>query len=98
MTTQATAPRRRQAQGGPHLGVLGIVFAALFLVGLVLATIMAGGKPYPAPFGDAADIVAYFREHRHAVHVGGAFQFGAAVRLAIYSATVSARLQQLGIR
>jgi hypothetical protein len=98
MTTQATAPRRRQAQGGPHLGVLGIVFAALFLVGLVLATIMAGGKPYPSPFGDAADIVAYFRDHRHAVQIGGAFQFGAAIPLAIYSATVSARLHQLGIR
>jgi hypothetical protein len=98
MTTQATAPRRRQAQGGPHLGALGIIFAALFLGGLIVATIMAGGKPYPSPFGAAADILAYFRDHRHAVQVGGALQFAAAIPLAVYSATASARLHQLGVR
>ncbi|MFG2039755.1 DUF4386 domain-containing protein [Dactylosporangium sp. NPDC048998] len=97
-TTSGATPRRRQAQGGPHLGALAIVFAALFLGGLVLATMLAGGKPYPSPFGAAADILAYFRDHPRAVQIGGAFQFGAAVPLAIYAATASARLHQLGIR
>ncbi|GAA4257713.1 DUF4386 domain-containing protein [Dactylosporangium darangshiense] len=98
MTAQGTAPRRRQAQGGPHLGALGIVFAALFVGGVVIATIVAGGKPYPSPFVDGAEIIAYFRDHRLAVQIGGALQFGAAIPLAIYSATASARLHQLGIR
>lgn len=102
MTTlgPATAPavRRRPAQGGPPLGVLAVVFTALFLAGLVLSTALADGKPYPSPFGAADEILAYFRDHRLAVQVGGALQFGAAIPLAIYAATVSARLHQLGIR
>ncbi|WP_433060575.1 hypothetical protein [Dactylosporangium sp. CS-033363] len=98
MTTTAASPPRRRMQGGPHLGALGIVVAALFLVGLVLGTALAGGHPYPSPFGDSAAIVAYFRDNPDAVRIGGAFQFGAAIPLAIYAATVSARLHQLGIR
>ncbi|MFI5912479.1 DUF4386 domain-containing protein [Dactylosporangium sp. NPDC051541] len=74
------------------------MFAALFLLGLVLSTILAGGKPYPSPFGDATSILVYFRDNADAVRIGGAFQFGAAIPLAIYAATASARLHQLGIR
>lgn len=97
MTTQATAAPRT-AQGGPHLGVLGVVVTALFVAGLVLGTALAGGTPFPSPFGEAAGIVAYFQDHETAVRVGGALQFGAAIPLAIYAATVSARLHHLGIR
>lgn len=96
MVTQATAPRT--AQGGPPLGVLGIVVTALFIAGLALGTALAGGTPFPSPFGEAAPIIAYFQEHDLAVRVGGAFQFAAAVPLAIYAATVSSRLHHLGIR
>ncbi|MEU7870847.1 DUF4386 domain-containing protein [Dactylosporangium sp. NPDC049140] len=98
MSATAGTAERRRVQGGPHLGALAIVFAALFLVGLVLSTMLAGGKPYPSPFGDGAGIVAYFRDNPDAVRIGGAFQFGAAIPLAIYAATASARLHQLGIR
>jgi hypothetical protein len=98
MTAPTRAVPRRQAQGGPHLGAVAIVFAALFVGGVVLATILAGGKPYPSPFGAAADIAAYFHDHPRAVQLGGALQFGAAIPLAIYAATASARLHQLGIR
>jgi hypothetical protein len=89
---------RRRAQGGPHPGALAIVFAALFLAGLILGTLLAGGKPYPSPFGPTPEIVAYFRDHHLAVRVGGTLQFAAAIPLAIYAATASARLHQLGIR
>jgi hypothetical protein len=98
MTGTAVPSPRRQAQGGPHLGALAIVFAALFLAGLILSTALAGGKPYPSPFGDGTSILAYFRDNSNAVRIGGALQFGAAVPLAIYAATVNARLHQLGVR
>ncbi|GAA3292964.1 hypothetical protein Dvina_15170 [Dactylosporangium vinaceum] len=98
MTSPATTAPRRRTQGGPHLGALAIVFAALFLLGLVLSTILAGGKPYPSPFGDEAGILAYFRDNPDPVRIGGALQFAAAIPLAIYAATASARLHQLGIR
>jgi hypothetical protein len=98
MTSTAVPARRRQAQGGPHLGALAIVFAALFLAGLILSTALAGGKPYPSPFGDGTSILSYFRDNPNAVRIGGALQFGAAIPLAIYAATVNARLHQLGVR
>jgi hypothetical protein len=91
-------PRRRQAQGGPPLGILAVVFTALFVAGLAISTAMAGGHTYPSPFSDATGVVAYFHDHRSAVAVSGFFQFGAAIPLAVHAATVSVRLRTLGIQ
>jgi len=93
-----TPTRRREAQGGPPLGVLAVVFTVLFVAGLAVSTAMAGGHTYPSPFSAAPGILAYFHDHRAAVAVGGFFQFGAAIPLAIYAATVSVRLRTLGIQ
>ncbi|WP_433223734.1 hypothetical protein [Microtetraspora malaysiensis] len=89
---------RRQTDGGPPLGILAVVFTALFLGGIVVSTAMAGGATFPSPFGSAAEILAYFQDHQDAVHVSAFLQFAAAVPLAIYTATASARLRNLGIR
>jgi hypothetical protein len=96
--TSSVHSERPQSQGGPPLGVLAIVFAAHFLAGIVISTAMAGGDTFPAPFGPAADILAYFRDHQDAVRVNAFLQFAAAIPLAIYAATVAARLNRLGIR
>jgi hypothetical protein len=96
VTTIETAPR--QTDGGPPLGILAVVSAALFLAGIVLSTVLAGGHAFPSPFADSARIAAYFREHQNAVRVSGLLQFAASVPLAIYAATASARLRNLGIR
>ncbi|MEU2239829.1 hypothetical protein ABZ572_10530 [Streptomyces sp. NPDC018338] len=96
---QTGAPaERREAQGGPPPGVLAVVFTALFLAGLALSTLLAGGDPFPSPFGETGEIVAYFRAHADAVQVSGALQFAASIPLAVYAATVSARLHRLGVR
>lgn len=88
----------RTAKGGPPLGILGVVVTGLFVAGLALSTVLAAGSPFPSPFGEAAPIVTYFQDHEFAVRVGGLFQFAAAIPLAIYAATASSRLHQLGIR
>ncbi|MFI9818680.1 DUF4386 domain-containing protein [Saccharothrix variisporea] len=80
------------ARTGPPLGVLAVVFAALFVAGLVLSVVLAGGAVFPSPFGAAEDITAYFRDHQNAVRVGALLQFAASVPLALYAATASARL------
>ena len=90
-----TTPR---TQGGPPLGVLAVVVTALFLAGLVLGIVLAGGVAFPSPFASGPDILAYFRDHQFAVQVSAFLQFGAAIPLAIYAATANARLHQLGIR
>ncbi|MFD0571121.1 hypothetical protein ACFQ0T_20410 [Kitasatospora gansuensis] len=91
-------PTRREAQGGPPPGILAVVFTGLFIAGLVVSTLLADGHPFPSPFGATDGIVAYFREHTDAMRVAGALQFAASVPLAVYAATVSARLHKLGVR
>jgi hypothetical protein len=78
--------------------VLAVVVTALFLAGLVLGIVLAGGVAFPSPFASGPDILAYFRDHQFAVQVSAFLQFGAAIPLAIYAATANARLHQLGIR
>ncbi|WP_433250168.1 hypothetical protein ACQPYK_03700 [Streptosporangium sp. CA-135522] len=96
MTTVERAPR--QAQSGPPLGILAVVFTVLFLAGIVVSTVMAGGETFPSPFGSSAEILAYFHDHQNAVQVSGFLQFAASVPMAIYAATASARLHSLGVR
>jgi hypothetical protein len=52
----------------------------------------------PSPFTDQATIVGYFRAHPDPVLVMALLQFAASLPLAIYAATISVRLQQLGVR
>ena len=88
----------RQANGGPPLGILAVVFTTLFVGGIAISTAMAGGDTFPSPFGSSAEILAYFHDHQDAVRVGAFLQFAASVPMAIYAATASARLRNLGIR
>ncbi|KIF05912.1 hypothetical protein PL81_10435 [Streptomyces sp. RSD-27] len=46
-TAAPQARSRRDPQAGPPPGVLAVVFTALFLAGLVLSTLLAGGRPLP---------------------------------------------------
>jgi hypothetical protein len=80
------------------LGILAVVFTALFVGGVVISTAMAGGDTFPSPFGSSAEILAYFHDHQNAVRVSAFLQFGASVPMAIYAASASARLRNLGIR
>ncbi|MGW3366900.1 hypothetical protein ACWDOR_28595 [Streptosporangium canum] len=96
MTAAERTPR--QAQSGPPLGILAVVFTVLFLAGIAISTIMAGGETFPSPFGSQAEILAYFHDHPDAVRVSGFLQFAASVPMAIYAATASARLHNLGVR
>jgi hypothetical protein len=96
MTAFDRVPHRQQ-QGGPPLGVLALISTLLFLAGLFIAAAVAKGFP-PAPTASAATIQKYFHDHRSATRVAALFQFGSAVPLALYAATVSARLRNLGVR
>jgi hypothetical protein len=91
--TTTTAPRRQQA--GPPLGVLALVSTGLLLAGL--ATSAALGGAFPSPYADPAVIAAHFATQPDAVLAGGVLLFGSSVPLAIYAATASARLRQLGV-
>jgi hypothetical protein len=93
---QAVEPARI-AQGGPHLGILAVVVTVLFIAGVAVSAAIAG-RVTPSPYAPAGTVLHYLTEQHTALRVSGFFQFGAAVPLAIYGATASARLHNLGVR
>jgi hypothetical protein len=75
--------------------MLAAISLGLLLVGLGIAVAMGGVMPLP--YGSDTAIQAYFQGHPAAVQVGAIGVFASSVPLAIYAATASARLRQLGV-
>ena len=94
MQTPPSNGTRTIGHAGPPLILPAALFMALF-VGSLAAAILTGA-PYPSPFG-AADASRYFEDHAAAVRVVAFLQFGAAIPLGIFTATVVSRLRFLGI-
>lgn len=85
----------RRVQGGPPLALLAAISLLLLIGGLVIAAALGG--VVPNPFGDATTVQEYFSSQHAAVQAGAVGVFASSVPLAIYAATASARLRQLGI-
>ncbi len=86
---------RRPQQGGPPLVVLAAISFVLFIGGLAIA-VAVGGAP-PSPFRGGTSVQDFFVAHPLAAQAAAVGAFGASVPLAIYAATASARLRQLGV-
>jgi hypothetical protein len=86
---------QRHRQGGPPLVVVAAV-SFLFLIGGLAIGVALAGVPV-SPFGDGPSIQNFFTAHPGAVQTAAVGVFGSSVPLAIYAATASARLRQLGV-
>ena len=104
-----TTIQHRHRHRGPHPGVLAIVYTLLFTFGLYfvisfrapehLAASGTAVRPYfPGPWESGETIVTYFQTHPHAVLMCAFLQFGAAIPLGIFTATMVSRLRFLGAR
>lgn len=93
--TTTTSPPRRE---GPNLAILATVALALTLAGLAVGAALSGGAILASPFGAAADVAHRYHEFWLATRALTWLEFGSAVPLGIYAATVYARLQRLGVR
>lgn len=82
---------------GPHLGALSVVYAVLFLASLVETAIVTKGGHISSPFISADLVQAFFARNGEAVRIAAFLQFGAAVPLGIFAATIVSRLQFLGM-
>jgi hypothetical protein len=98
MLTESTAAPRGRAHAGPHPGIVASVFTVLFLAGLVPVTLLVGDTHFPSPQQSPEEMAAYFREHADKVSLCAFLQFGAAIPLGIYTATMTSRLRFLGVR
>lgn len=85
----------RRRQRGPSLVLLSIVCVGLLFGGLAIGVGLGGVMPLP--YGPAAPIQEYVRAQPVAVQVIAAAMFASSVPLALYAATVSVRLRQLGV-
>ena len=86
-----------RADAGPPLPLLAIVSTALLIGGLIISTALAG-ETFPSPFAATETVQAYVGDNAGALRVTAFFSFASSVPLAIYAATASARLHNLGIR
>jgi hypothetical protein len=83
----------------PHLGILAVIFAVLFIYGLSYVINFNPGMPhFPNPYDPPASVTAYFREHPHDVLMCMFFQFVSAIPLGIFTVTVWTRLKWLGVK
>jgi hypothetical protein len=85
---------RQSRQGGPSLALTAWICIGLLFGGLALGVALGGMMPLP--YGPVAAVQRYVRAQPVAVQVMAVAVFGSSVPLAIYAATVSARLWQLG--
>ena len=77
------------------MALLAAISLALLLAGLVIGVALAGVMPLP--YGAATAIQDYVAGHHSAVVALAVGTFGSSIPLAIYAATASARLRQLGV-
>jgi len=77
---------------------MAIAYTVLFLGGLYPVTVFGGVPHYPGPWESADTIAAFFRARPLAVQVCAFLQFGAAIPLGIFTASIVSRLQFLGSR
>jgi hypothetical protein len=86
-----------QRHPSPPLGMVAIAFTVLFCAGLYPVT--AFGRPYfPGPWESVQTIVSFFHLRPTAVQLCAFFQFGSAVPLGVFTATVVSRLRFLGVK
>ena len=83
---------------GPHAGIVALVYVTLFCCGLVPVTVFGGMPYFPPPTASVADMAAIFSARSSAVLICAFLQFGAAIPLGIFTATVVSQLQFLGVR
>ena len=98
MPSAAETAAAVQRHPSPPLGVVAIAFTVVFCAGLYPVT-MFGGMPYfPGPWEPAQTIVSFFKLRPTAALLCAFLQFGSAIPLGIFTATVVSRLRFLGVR
>jgi hypothetical protein len=75
--------------------VLAVVSTVLLVAGIAVSAALGG--TVPSPYAGGAEIRSYFVSQPDAALAAGILAFASAVPLAIYAATASARLRQLGV-
>lgn len=95
--TQVTEPRGPR-HPSPNPGAVAVVYTVLFCAGLYAIAGSSAGAHFPRPWDSAQMMAAYFQQHAKAVLLCAFLQFGSAIPLGIFTATIVSRLQLLGVK
>jgi hypothetical protein len=98
MTSLQSPHSALSRHAGPPPGIVAAAYTLLFLAGLYPVSPLGGKPAFPAPGQSLNEIVAFFQARPSAVLLCTALQFGAAIPLGIFTATVVSRLRFLGVR
>jgi hypothetical protein len=85
----------RPLQGGPPLALLAAISLVLLIAGLAIGAALGGVMPLP--YGSSTAIQDYVANNHAAAVAIAVGAFASSIPLAIYAATASARLRQLGV-
>jgi hypothetical protein len=83
---------------GPNPGMVAAVFMLLFLASLVPVTLLVSKTHFPSPLQSPAEVVAYFRAEAAKVGICAFLQFGSAIPLGIFTATMVSRMRFHGTK
>lgn len=95
VSTDTKTPGTRHA--GPAPGLVAAAYAFVFLAGLLLIRPFSGKTGFPGPGEPVNVMLAFFQTRAPSVRLFGALQFGAAIPLGIFTATMVSRLRFLGV-
>src|SRR5277367_5499883 len=84
----SVAQTLRETHASPPLGPVAIVFMVLFCAGLVPVTAFGGTPYFPGPWESASTIAAFFQARPSAVTICAFLQFGSAIPLGVFTATI----------
>ena len=86
-----------QTHRSPPLGIVAIVFSALFIASIAVILARSDGAPYPSPYRTLADLHDYYAQHARVFALGGFLQFAAMFPFAVLVVSVVSRLRFHGI-
>lgn len=89
-------PVRTIRHAGPPLWPVAAAYTVLFLAGLYPVTIFGGLPHFPGPWEQPDTIVAFFEMRPGAARLCAFLQFGAAIPLGIFTASIVSQLRFLG--
>jgi hypothetical protein len=83
---------------GPHIGFVAAAFVGLFLASLFPVTAFGGTPYFPPPTASVAEMTAFFSQRQPAVLLCAFLQFGSAIALGIFAASVVSQLRFQRVR
>ena len=98
MPAQSIASSPLERHPSPPLGPVAIAFTVLFIAGLYPVTLFGGMPYFPGPWESPQTIVTFFQSRPSAVLLCVFLQFGSAIPLGIFTASIVSRLRFLGIK